>query len=67
MSRMLPVDMFMFPEGLYVIGAAPGGERLLGAQVEKIGALTIDEAMAALDPVMPGIGTRLGGWPCRTP
>ena len=53
MSRMLPVDMFMFPEGLYVIGAAPGGERLLGARVEKIGGLTIDEAMAALDPVMP--------------
>ena len=53
MSRMLPVDMFMFAEGLYVIGAAPGGERLLGAKVEKIGGLTIDEAMAALDPVMP--------------
>lgn len=53
MSRMLPVDMFMFPEGLYVTGAAPGGERLLGARVEKIGGLTIDEAMAALDPVMP--------------
>jgi hypothetical protein len=53
MSRMLPVDMFMFTEGLYVIGAAPGGERLLGAKVEKIGGLTIDEAMAALDPVMP--------------
>lgn len=53
MSRMLPVDMFMFAEGLYVIGAAPGLERLLGARVEKIGGLTIDEAMAALDPVMP--------------
>ncbi len=53
MSRMLPVDMFMFTDGLYVIGAAPGGERLLGARVEKIGGLTVDEAMAALDPVMP--------------
>src|SRR6201994_2857142 len=53
MSRMLPVDMFMFAEGLYVIGAAPGLERLLGARVEKIGGLTVDEAMTALDPVMP--------------
>lgn len=52
MSRMLPVDMFWFAEGLYVIGAAPGCEHLLGARVEKIGGLTIDEAMAALDPVM---------------
>ncbi len=53
MSRMLPVDMFMFAEGLYVIGAAPGLEHLLGARVEKVGGLTVDEAMAALDPVMP--------------
>jgi hypothetical protein len=52
LSRMLPVDMFMFTEGLYVIGAAPDCEHLLGARVEKIGGLTIDEAMAALDPVM---------------
>jgi tetratricopeptide (TPR) repeat protein len=52
MSRMLPVDMFWFAEGLYVIGAAPGCEHLLGARVDKIGGLTIDEAMAALDPVM---------------
>lgn len=35
-----------------IIGAAPGSERLLGAKVEKVGGLTIDEAMAALDPVM---------------
>jgi hypothetical protein len=52
LSRMLPVDMFMFPEGLHVIGAAPGCEHLLGAQVDTIGGLAIDEVMAALDPVM---------------
>jgi tetratricopeptide (TPR) repeat protein len=52
LSRMLPVDMFWFTEGLYVIGAAPGCEHLLGARVDKIGGLTVDEAMAALDPVM---------------
>jgi hypothetical protein len=49
---LLPVDLFLFPEGLYVIGAAPGCEQLLGAKVEKIGGLAIDEVMAAMDPVL---------------
>jgi hypothetical protein len=49
---MLPVDMFLFTEGLYVIGAAPGCQKLLGARVDKIGGLTIDDVTAALDPVM---------------
>jgi len=49
---MLPVDMFLFTEGLYVIGAASGYENLLGARVDKIGGLAIHEAMAALDPIM---------------
>jgi hypothetical protein len=52
LSGMLPLDMFLFAEGLYVIGAAPGYEHLLGARVDKVGGLTIDELMAALDPVM---------------
>jgi hypothetical protein len=51
-SRMLPLDLFLFPEGLYVIGAGPGCEHLLGARVERIGGLSVDEAMAALDPIM---------------
>ncbi len=49
---MLPLDMFLFAEGLYVIGAAPGYEQLLGARVDRVGGLTIDELRAALDPVM---------------
>jgi hypothetical protein len=53
LSALLPVDLFMFAEGLYVIGAGPGCEHLLGAEVEKIGGLTTAEAMAALDPIMP--------------
>jgi tetratricopeptide (TPR) repeat protein len=51
-SRILPVDFYLFAEGLYVIAAAPGCEHLLGAKVEKIGGLGIEEAMAALDPVI---------------
>jgi len=52
MSAMLPVDMFWFPEGLYVIGAARNCAHLLGARVDKIGGLATGEVMAALDPVM---------------
>ena len=53
LSRMLPVDMFLFTEGLYVIGTAPGCERLLGARVERIGGRALDDVMAALDPIIP--------------
>jgi hypothetical protein len=52
LSRMLPVDLFMFPEGLHVIGAAAECEHLLGARVDEIGGLAIDEVMKALDPIM---------------
>ena len=51
-SRMLPVDLFWFTEGLHVIGVAPGLEHLLGARVDKVGGLTPEEVMAALDPVI---------------
>jgi tetratricopeptide (TPR) repeat protein len=52
LSRMLPVDFFLFTEGLFVIAAGPGHEKLLGAKVEKIGDLTVEEAIMALDPVI---------------
>ena len=52
LCRLLPVDLFWFPEGLFVIAAGPGHEHLLGARVEKIGRHTIEEAIAALDPVI---------------
>ncbi len=51
MSAMLPVDLFMFDEGLYVIGAAAEYEHLLGARIEKVGGLVIGDVMAALDPI----------------
>jgi tetratricopeptide (TPR) repeat protein len=52
LSRMLPVDFFLFTEGLFVIAAGPGHEKLLGARVEKIGDLTVEEAITALDPII---------------
>jgi hypothetical protein len=52
LPRMLPVDLFMFSDGLHVIGAGAGCEHLLGARVDKIGGLTVDEVLVALDPIM---------------
>ncbi len=52
LSRMLPLDLFLFTDGLYVIGAARECEYLLGARVDKIGGLGIGDVMSALDPVM---------------
>jgi len=52
LSRILPLDLFLFPEGLFVIAVGPGYEHLLGARVEKIGRHTAAEALTALDPVV---------------
>ena len=52
MMRMLPLDLFAFPEGPFVIAAGPGCEHLVGARVERIGRRTVEEAVAALDPVI---------------
>jgi hypothetical protein len=52
LSRLLPVEFFLFPEGLFVIAAGPGHENLLGTEVEKIGRHTVTDAISALDPVV---------------
>ncbi len=52
LSRLLPLDLFLFSEGLYVIAVGPGLGHLLGAKVEKIGRHTVDEAITALDPII---------------
>ena len=49
---LLPLELFLFSEGLYVIAVGPGLGHLLGAKVEKIGRDTVDEAITALDPII---------------
>ena len=71
LSRLLPLDFFLFPEGLFVIGAGPGYEDLLGARVERIGRLSTGEAIAALDPVIvrdneQQVTFMVTGFLCRT-
>lgn len=53
LSRLLPVDLFGFPEGLHIIATGPGHEHLLGAKVERIGGRSLDEVAEAFDEIIP--------------
>lgn len=52
LQRALPVDFYDFAEGTFVIAAAPEYRRLIGAQLEKVGAHDLAEVQAALDSVI---------------
>jgi tetratricopeptide (TPR) repeat protein len=46
--KMLPIHVYAFADGCYVIGAQPKHAALIGARVVKIGELEMDEAMTAV-------------------
>jgi tetratricopeptide (TPR) repeat protein len=48
----LPVQFYLFQEGLFIIAADPKYADLAGAQVLEIGSHPIEAVMAALDPVI---------------
>jgi hypothetical protein len=48
----LPLQFYLFKEGLFIIGADPKYKELLGAQVLRFGDHSVDEVMRALDPVI---------------
>lgn len=48
----LPLQFYLFKEGLFIIGADPKYKELLGAQVVRFGDHSVDEVMRALDPVI---------------
>ena len=56
LNRVLPVKFYLFPEGLFVTAATPPHQRLLGAQVLRIGehdaGCDVEQAMATLDPLI---------------
>ena len=52
LTRLVQLEFFLFAEGLFVTAAGPGYSRLLGAQVETIGGRTVEEAVAALGPLI---------------
>jgi tetratricopeptide (TPR) repeat protein len=50
--RPLPVQLFWFEEGLFVVAADPAHEGLLGSEVVAIGDRTLEEAVAAVEPLV---------------
>jgi hypothetical protein len=49
----IPVDLYRFTDGVFVIGGSREGTRLIGARVDSIGRLSMDAAMAAVKPYVP--------------
>lgn len=49
----LPINLYHFPEGLYVQGVHKDYERALGAKVLKIEGVPAEEALAAIRAVVP--------------
>ena len=47
----LPLQFYLFKEGLFIIAADPKHKDLLGAQVLRFGDRTVAEVMQALDPL----------------
>lgn len=52
LNRILPVKFYLFPEGLFVTAATPPHQGLLGAQVLAVGEHDVEQALAALDPLI---------------
>ena len=52
LTRLVQLEFFLFAEGLFVTAAGPGYSHLLGAQVETIGGRTVEQAVAALGPLI---------------
>jgi hypothetical protein len=50
----LPIDVWWFRDGLYVVRTQPGHAYLLGARIEKIGRDTPEQALAAVTPYISG-------------
>jgi tetratricopeptide (TPR) repeat protein len=52
LQRALPLSLFLFEEGLFVIATTPDHEDLLGAQLLQIGSHDIDHVLDAFDPLV---------------
>ena len=51
-KRLLPVQFYLFEEGLFVTAAAPTHAELAGAQVLRVGGHSIERLTEALDPII---------------
>ncbi len=57
--RVLPVRAWWFADGLYVVSADEAHKDLLGARIEKFGALSSEEALVRVTPFISGTGMRV--------
>lgn len=53
---VLPIRVYEFAEGLFVTGALPPHESIIGGRVTAIGDTPIDEVLAAVEPLVPRDG-----------
>jgi len=51
-TRALPIQLFFFTEGLFIIRASPEHRYLVGMRVERIGEHTPEELLRQLDPII---------------
>lgn len=51
-AQALPLQFYLFKEGLYVTGGDPKYKELFGSQVLQFGTRSVDEVMKALDSVI---------------
>lgn len=52
----LPIRVYEFAEGVFVTGAAPPHEDLVGARITAVGSTPIEEVLAAIEPLVPRDG-----------
>jgi hypothetical protein len=52
LARCLPVDLYRFPEGVFITAAAPAYRELLGAQLELVEGHPVDAVLAAVEPMI---------------
>lgn len=52
-DAVLPLNLYVFEDGIFVEGVQKGNEKALGAKVVKVGNMSIAEALIAIRPVVP--------------
>ncbi len=52
LSRTVPVQFYLFEEGLYIIAANPAYRKLLGGRVLRLGERPVDEILRGLLPIL---------------
>ncbi len=51
--HVLPLNLYLFTDGVYIEGAHKDYEKLVGAKVLKIEGLAVEDAMKAIRPLVP--------------